>query len=462
MLQYFRDRLSTAGLKARYEKMVHEKLVELTESQSPHPVADDSGEWTLLNGGKSVSSEPVRAEVREQVRKLVRENPHACQILRLLESYVTGPGLQLNHQSISGSESQAGSEALIQQANRLWKDFCGDNQSHYSFSEHARRTWRDGESFIRKFESDSWPPPLRFIDPESIAPTADEPDTQGIVTEPHDVETPVEYIRHLGTNSHLVERIPARQILQTRIGVDSNEKRGVSIFAPLVEPLNCFSRWLETELLARKLQSSIVLWRKVQGAPQMAGNVADQAPGLSSDITGMRRERFSPGTILTTNHGTDIQFLQPNTNFGDAVSLGRAVLLSIAAGAGLPEFMLTSDASNANFASTMVAEGPAVKFFQSQQQFFANEFDRLWKWVMQEAIDQGLLPVDFFERIETKWSFPPLINRDRPRERMADVRLVEQGILSRAEIARRDGVDPAMMQNELNDERPGIETSYAK
>ena len=33
----------------------------------------------------------------------------------------------------------------------------------------------------------------------------------------------------------------------------------------------------------------------------------------------------------------------------------------------MPEFMFTSDASNANYSSTLVAEGPAVKMFERLQ-----------------------------------------------------------------------------------------------
>jgi len=198
------------------------------------------------------------------------------------------------------------------------------------------------------------------------------------------------------------------------------------------------------------LQSSIVLWRKVQGSPQQVQNSA--TPHSTSRATGTRSERFQPGSILTTNQATEIKFLQPDTNFGDAVPLGRMLLLSVAAGVGLPEFMLTSDASNSNYASTMVAEGPAVKFFQSEQLFFTQEFTRLWKWVMQIAIDQGQLPDDFFERVEPSWTFPQLVTRDRPRERAADAQLVELGVLSRAEVARRDGVEPDRMRAERDDE----------
>ena len=39
----------------------------------------------------------------------------------------------------------------------------------------------------------------------------------------------------------------------------------------------------------------------------------------------------------------------------------QAELRAIASRLVMPEFMLTSDASNANYASTMVAEGPAVQ-----------------------------------------------------------------------------------------------------
>jgi len=239
-------------------------------------------------------------------------------------------------------------------------------------------------------------------------------------------------------------------MIHTRVGVDSNQKRGETIFVSVLDELDNYDQWMQTELLARKLQSSIVLWRKVQGSPQQTAAIADAA-GITGDSG--RREKLRPGTILTTNQATEIQLLQPKTNFAYAVPLGRMLLLSIAAGAGLPEFMLTADASNGNFASTMVAEGPAVKLFQSEQTYFTNEFTRLWRWVMQDAIQHQLLPETFFEEVRIQWSYPQLINRDRPQERLADVRLVETQILSRAEIARRDGVDPKQMRKEIAGER---------
>ncbi len=445
MWTYLRDSFATAGLKARYQRLIHERLVRFTESTGPQPVEEDPGRWTALGQGDRGLGELQRTDLRTKARLLVQSNPHARNILRLLEVYVAGPGLSVTHQPVAGLE-QSAIESLLRTAERLWRRFLEANERHYSAREHARRAWRDGECFLRRFRTDGGPPAVRFIDPEQIGETPETAGSQGILTEPDDVESPVAYLRLIDDGRQRAERLDAADVLHTRIGVDSNQKRGVTIFSPVLDTLQCFDKWVDTELTARKLQSSIVLWRKVQGSPQQVSGMAEGALG------GGRREPIRPGTILTTNQSTEIQFLQPNTNFGDAVPLGRMLLLNIAAGAGLPEFMLTSDASNANFASTMVAEGPAVKLFQSEQQFFALEFTRVWRWVMSDAVEQGLLPADFFDRITCSWAFPQLVTRDRPRERLADVRLVESQVLSRAEVARRDGVDPETMRKELRSE----------
>lgn len=450
MFGYVRDKWTAARLRAKYQRIVQERVLELVAESGPRPVADDQGNWLLLGDGKSPLSESERTDSRAKARRLVIDNPHARNILRLLEIYVVGPGLKLTQVEIGHN----GISEVVPQADRLWHAFLTANRAHFSYCEYARRAWRDGECFLRCFAQPEWPPVVRFVDPETIGATREWPDSQGILTEPDDVETPRTYLRIDPASGELAEEISAGEILHTKVGVDSNQKRGVTIFAPMLAALSSFDRWLEIELMARKLQASIVLWRKVQGSPSQAASLADSLRSQTNfeAIDGVRREKYRPGTILTTSQGTELQYLQPNTNFGDAVPLGRMVLLCAAAGAGLPEFMLTSDASNANFASTMVAEGPAVKMFESEQQFFAGEFDRLWRWVMSEAIEHGLLPRDFLDRVRTEWKFPQLVSRDRPREREADARLVKAQVLSRAEVARRDGADPEVMRREIEGE----------
>ena len=55
----------------------------------------------------------------------------------------------------------------------------------------------------------------------------------------------------------------------------------------------------------------------------------------------------------------------------------------------MPEFMLSSDASNANYSSTMVAEGPAMRMFQRlQAEQVADDLQVMWR-VVANAVAAG-------------------------------------------------------------------------
>lgn len=445
MLTLLKDAFAAASLKARYQRLARERVLRLLESKSTLE-SDHDGTWHAISGTTRPLDAQAKIDLRTQARLLVAENPHARNVLRLMEAYVVGPDCR-----VSTTPSEAGSNRdVARTADRLWRSFLTANCRHFSFREFARRTWRDGECFLRFYARAEWPPSVRFLDPETIGATAEHPETQGIVTEPDDIESSIAYLQIDPTTGELAVTIPAEEVLHTKINADSNELRGTTLFAPLIGPLRQYERWLEIELIARKLQASIVLWRKVADGPVASfGSSADDDLELEPAAS----ERFQPGSILTTSGSTDLQFLQPPSHIRDAAPLGRMMLLSAAAGAGLPEYMLTGDASNANYASTMIAEGPAVKLFQGEQRFLAVELSRLWRRVMKEAVRRGLLPAAFLETCGPDWTFPTVVARDRPRERYADVRLVQAGILSRAEVARRENVDPELMRSELAAEK---------
>ena len=459
MLNLLQNKWETWKMRARYERTLQEQMLDLLDSSHHNALSEHANDWIPLNQqspelGKRDWNESEREEYREQARRLVLENPYARNVLRLMEIYVVGPELQVRSKAVSSQTEHEQSRELIQKGNTIWRQFREQNQSHFSFREYARRTWRDGECFLRFFPSLNDIPSVRFIDAEQIGDPAKSPVHQGILTDAEDVQTPIAYFRIDPIARELRETISAEELLHTKINADTNQKRGVTFLASVMQTLNMFDAWRETELTARKLQASIVLWRRVQGGPTAANALADalRSTEESSSSTN-RRERYRPGSMITTSSGTELQFLSPQTNFGDAVPLGRMLLLSIAAGTGIPEFMLTADASNANFSSTMVAEGPAVKLFESEQHFFTQEFTRLWKMVMTDAIRRGELPGDVLEFIQPDWTLPQLVNRDRNQERLSCAKLTEINVLSRSEVARREGVDPELMQQEIQEEQ---------
>ena len=428
MLSFLSDTAAALSASARARRVLAGRALALAEADAPRSDPDEhawrpTGPAAFFAPGRRT---PTADELRDDARRLARENPYARNALRLLESYVAGPGLAM---------TVRGDERLADRATALWAEFLAAAEGHWSFAEHAARTWRDGEAIVRRYAPDgwdaedaaAWPPQVRFVEPAAVRETPAHPGCEGVLTREGDVEEPLAYLVHDARGR--VDQVPADEVFHSRRGVDSNARRGRSLLEPCVAPLRQHERWVETELKARKLQASIVLWRKVHGGPPPSDE---------------RGERFAPGTILTTSPTTDLQFLQPRTNLSDAVPLGRMLLLAAAAGAGLPEFMFTADASNANFASTMAAEGPAVKRFQSEQRRLAGELTRFWRWVMSASP----LSADELSRLRVEWTFPELVARDRPAERAADVRLLKAGVLSRAEIARRDGVDLAAMEAE--------------
>ena len=477
MFALLKDTLAAASLKAKGDRLARERAVALMEgagrpsAYSVHDTGDSptgGAGWAEVGRGGSPRSAPGRltaAETRAAARELAAENPYARNALRVLESYVVGPGATLSHarRPLGGeservepgdNDSPPGDKAL----RAAWERFWEANAPHVTLGELAVRVWRDGEVFVRFFPRSSADgagdvPAARFLDPEEIGATREHPDGLGVLTDPADAVTPVAYLRIDPETGERAETIPAAQMLHIKAGADDAEVRGVSVLAPLIGPLTRHAEWLETELTARRVQASVVLWRRVKGGVSAYGDT----DGAAGDLAGERAGRrvFAPGSILTTPDTTDLEFLAPKSSFAEASQLGRAMLLSAAAGVGLPEFMLTADASNANYASTMAAEGPAVKRFAAEQRFFAAALSRLWAMLARDAVARGAVTESAAAQLTPQFTFADLAHRDRPAERGADVRLVEAGVLSRAELARREGVDPQRMRREREEERAG-------
>ncbi len=91
---------------------------------------------------------------------------------------------------------------------------------------------------------------------------------------------------------------------------------------------------------------------------------------------------------------------------------------------------------------------------EEEQDFFGTEIKEIYKWVINEAIRKGQFksPGKLWERFEPKCDFPKLVSRDRLKERQADNILFMDKVVSRAEMARRDGVDPGLMDREIKDD----------
>ncbi len=446
-------------------------------SEGPEPVEEDpdADAWRLVGLAGKELDERDRQTIRDKARFLADYNPYARNILTLYRNYTVGTGMR--HEVVpvrsgireNSAVPQIGiltnSATAVARVSELWQEFIEANDwstGNRKDWEFCLRTWRDGECFLRLFRQGAWPPRVHFVDPEHVAPDpATGLPTDGIETTPGNVEEVVAYLVHVPSMGPIgpigpIERVEASRILHTKIGVDANVKRGVSIFLPVLDGLKRFHGWLDAELIHRKLAASIVYVRKhEQNYPAGLSAFADAAAtSVSGSGTAWQRRRLKlePGTVVDVQ-GFDLQTLSPDSHFDDASLLGRMILLSVAAGTGLPEFMLSADASNANYASTLVAEGPAVRHFAAWQAFFIGQWRNLFRMVLREAVVLGLLRAAEAKQVALAITPPTLAVRNRHQEAKADALYYDRGALSARELARRDGADPDVMQRERNEEK---------
>src|SRR5262249_25454059 len=121
--------------------------------------------------------------------------------------------------------------------------------------------------------------------------------------------------------------------------------RGISWLAPVLLRLHELDLYEDAQLVRQK------------GAALFAGFVVDPTgSGFGGDTTapGVLQTGLEPGTLKVLPSGTDVRFSEPAA-IGDAVPFLQLQLRSIAAGLGVPEYLLTGDLSQANYSSLRAA-----------------------------------------------------------------------------------------------------------
>ena len=378
--------------------------------------------------------------LRTECRLLAYSNEFALNALENRVNYVIGQGHR--YQAVA---KQPEDIALAQKVQDIFDTFCEENDWTRRQREIMRRRDRDGEVFCRLFPSRKGVLQLRFVEPEQVATPPryfNEPNMSfGIQTDPHDTETILGYWID-GT------WVDADSIFHRRANVDSNVKRGLPLLTPVRKNLRRAEKLLRNMSVVAEIQSAIALIRKHQTTEreairQFVQNQQSMKTVVDSETGQVRTfQHFSPGTIIDSGNNTEYQFPASAIDASKYILVLQAELRAIASRLVMPEFMLTSDASNANYASTMIAEGPAVRMFERLQHEIIGEDRQLFKAVIDEAVLQGLLPERTRQRVLIHAIPPMLAARDRLNEAKADAILYNLGVLSKETLAMRYGLDP--------------------
>ena len=411
----------------------------------------------LDSDGKTVTSIAALKAMRKTCRLLAGQNPYAINGHENRVSYIVGTGheyvvtakpdsaLAKKLKAAKGDAQEAGGagDDALQEGQAVIDEFVKENHWHSRQQEIQLRKDRDGECFLRFFTGPDGSIRVRFIEPGQVETPQTNTDlhaTFGIVTDPDDVETVVAYY----VDEALVE---ASEIQHRKANVDRNVKRGLALFYPVRRNLNRAEGLLKNMSVVAGIQSAIAMIRKHGGGGKGAHEAARSAGAdvtVSNSTTGKTSyyRKYDAGTIIDAPANTEYDFPATGIDAAKYVVILQAELRAIASRLVMPEFMLTSDASNANYSSTMVAEGPAVKMFgRLQHDMIEDDLDVMDR-VLDMAVETGRLSAEVREQLDIDVTPPQLTTRDRKDEIEADAILVNQNAMSIETLQLRNDLDP--------------------
>lgn len=269
------------------------------------------------------------------------------------------------------------------------------------------------------------------------------------------------------------ETIPADNVLHAAINKHAYELRGRPELYRILPWLRADKEFLENRARQNHYRDAL-MWHV-----QLAGATPASMAVLASQFS----KPPTPGSIVTTTDKVKIDALNNPVRASDAGEDGRQIKLRNIMGLRLPEYMF-GDGYNANLATATAQEFPAMTKFSA---FRTIMIEQLWyplfRRVLQEAVDEGLLPMECEEQYadgdihyeddgvtpcmcETVKSFEvsysPTSNDDLLSVTQALVLQRQQDWIDDQTAMEKLGNDPHMVQKRLEDEEDEEEEDIAQ
>ena len=399
-------------------------------------------------------SEADWANARGICRALARQSAYAIGAHQARVSYIAGTGHK--YVAVAKKDREVADEKLGRLQTAL-DEWCYENDWYRRQQETVLRRDRDGEVFIRKFITDDKRPIVRFVEPDQVATPigkngqASKGLLMGIECDPNDVETVLAYWVD-------GERVDAADIQHRKGQVDCNVRRGIPLMWPVVTTLGAARKVNANMARGSAIQTSIAYLRRILGGTRTGGEAirAEKATFTRSNAQTNKLEYLEEqkgGRIITTGDNMEYEFPFAGTRYDQYVQVVQSNLREVASMLQMPEFMLTADASNANYSSTMIAEGPCVKNFERlQKDQECDDLKILW-WVLGVILGEDYDTTD----IEIQVTMPSLTTRDKLKDAQEAQLWLQSGILSPQTATAQAGLDYAQEQENIEQHRGAVE-----
>jgi lambda family phage portal protein len=394
--------------------------------------------------------------LRDRMRDLVRNNPHAAKAVSALVNNIIGSGII--------PRAASGNDKLDAKVNALWEKWSSqcDADGQLDFlglqTLACRQMIEAGEVLIRRRprrNSDGFDVPiqLQLLEADMLDATINRDLNDG-----GKIVQGIEFNQIGQRRSYwLYAQHPGDSVISSKMRLNSQpipavdvlhlyekqrlQVRGVPWGTPVMRTLRDLDDWTQAELVRKKTEACVV--GIVLGADE-----ADQgiAPSVV-DSDGNRVEQFEPGLIAYARGGKDIKFNQPATTAGVTEWL-RAQLHIVAAGFRMPYELLTGDLSQVNYSSIRAGLVEFRRLIDAVQwQIIIPMFCQpVWEWFVQTAWAAGQLPQPV---IAVKWSPPRFEAVDPLKDSMADLMAMRSGTMTLAQAIARQGHNPDAVLAEI-------------
>ncbi|WP_347245368.1 phage portal protein [Thermogutta sp.] len=396
-------------------------------------------------------SEYELARIRNESRWFATHHPFAVSALENRASYVVGSG---HTYTVRPKPNADISDETLEAIEREITEFLELNLWQHRQIENQIRLDRDGEVFLRFFEVDGRLV-VRYIEPEQVSTPPGDKSLFGIITDERDAERVLGYWVRYDPERMDWQRIDADEVQHRKANVDGTMPRGLPTLFAVRANLRRVWKLLRNMTTVASIQAAVAIVRQHGAAPagsvqQYVSRMAPVPQNQEQSQQSQTYERFPPGAIIDVAPGVEVKFPAEGINVGNYVAAIQAELRAIAARLAMPEYMLSGDASNANYSSTLVAEGPAVKMFERLQSQMIWWDCQILMGALEVAERAGRLPEGISKQIVIDAEAPTVMTRDRLKEAQADQILYTLGIVSPQTLAARYGFDYNQERELLN------------
>lgn len=399
-------------------------------------------------------------ELRAISRVIAECTPTGISILRNLTNYVIGSGFVYKAAPKAAARRDETAKSLAMQVQGVIDQFIeANNWDMDRERELFHRSCRDGEYFLGLWNVDGHLQ-VRIIDPERVRDPGGQAPAEvnwqfGVETEATDVESVLAYHVQWDEQANDWEGIAAEKLLHCKRNVDSNIKRGVSDFFAVNADVSAVKRLLRNMVRGGSVQAAIAYIRE-----HAAGVTKSQIEDMRQTNATMRYTQTTatgprtayvmqdkPGTVVDVPNGQQYKGAPlGNSEAANAfVAIQQAGLRSIGSRWCMPEYMISGDASNANYASTKEAGTPFVKNAEFEQAMYAKRYRQVMWRAVQIACEAKRIAVDYDTVraiVDLQVEPEAVVIRDPDRETNRRSVLFDRGLLSRETWSAQEGLDP--------------------